>query len=347
MDRKQPMKIQSLMSPEEPALLDTFALQRTGESSEISMESFALNRALPMSPPVSPDVVMLKPDEAPVETARDPILYAEPRQSPIVDSATSITSPSPNASELDINDHIAKRDRALFRKASPPQLADYALTVSFRSQFLETFKADPRGWYRREKAQLLKDRELSKFTKRFVSIAPANTIRHPRPTASNQNNSNSKIIKSPNRGPRPAPEKPAADPNKGKNSREDKEYDSVPDYCPPLSSLPNKQNSLKVDWKGAILPLNEDPDRHLLHPDEIQLAATLRLDCATYLTSKRRIFVRRLECLRIKKEFRKTDSQQACKIDVNKASKLWMAFDKVGWLHEDWVRMYLDDTESS
>jgi len=39
--------------------------------------------------------------------------------------------------------------------------------------------------------------------------------------------------------------------------------------------------------------------------------------------------------LRIGKEFRKTDAQQACKIDVNKASKLWTAFDKVGWFKKD------------
>ncbi|KAF7539606.1 hypothetical protein G7Z17_g12393 [Cylindrodendrum hubeiense] len=79
----------------------------------------------------------------------------------------------------------------------------------------------------------------------------------------------------------------------------------------------------------------------LLHPDELTLAGNLRLDCATYLTSKRRIFERRLQCLRNGKEFRKTDAQQACKIDVNKASKLWTAFDKVGWLDAEWVRQYL------
>ncbi|KAK8099068.1 SWIRM domain-containing protein [Apiospora kogelbergensis] len=52
------------------------------------------------------------------------------------------------------------------------------------------------------------------------------------------------------------------------------------------------------------------------------LAANLRLDCATYLTSKRRMFMKRLNCLRIGKDFGKTDTQQACKINVNKASKL-------------------------
>jgi hypothetical protein len=70
------------------------------------------------------------------------------------------------------------------------------------------------------------------------------------------------------------------------------------------------------------------------------LAANLRLDAATYLTSKRRMFIARLNCLKISKEFRKTDAQQACKIDVNKASKLWTAFDKVGWLDKHWVARF-------
>lgn len=34
------------------------------------------------------------------------------------------------------------------------------------------------------------------------------------------------------------------------------------------------------------------------------------------------------------KESRNTDSQIAFKIDVNKASKLWSAFGKIGWLEE-------------
>jgi hypothetical protein len=98
-----------------------------------------------------------------------------------------------------------------------------------------------------------------------------------------------------------------------------------------------------VDWKGQPIDLSKDPHARLLHPDEVALAGNLRLDCATYLTSKRRIFERRLQCLKTGKEFRKTDAQQACKIDVNKASKLWTAFDKVGWLDAHWVRKYISN----
>jgi hypothetical protein len=77
-----------------------------------------------------------------------------------------------------------------------------------------------------------------------------------------------------------------------------------------------------------------------LHEAEVNLAATLRLNCATYLCSKRRVFQARIEALRIGKEFRKTDAQQACKIDVNKASKLWQSYDKVGWFNPDYFRQH-------
>jgi hypothetical protein len=124
-------------------------------------------------------------------------------------------------------------------------------------------------------------------------------------------------------------------------NREDKDFNALPDYCPPHNSLPSRSNSLNVDWKGQPIDLSNDPHAHLLHPDEVTLAGNLRLDCVTYLTSKRRIFECRLQCLRTGKDFRKTDAQQACKVDVNKVSKLWTAFNKVGWLDATWVRRFL------
>ena len=40
-------------------------------------------------------------------------------------------------------------------------------------------------------------------------------------------------------------------------------------------------------------------------------------------------------------EFRKTDSQKACKIDVNKASKLWSAYEKIGWFDLRFITPHL------
>lgn len=117
-------------------------------------------------------------------------------------------------------------------------------------------------------------------------------------------------------------------------TRDDLDYNAIEDLSPPLETI--RGQKMKVDWKGTKLDLSDDPDRHLLHEAELELAAVLRLSCATYLCSKRRIFVARALALRKGKEFRRTDAQQACKIDVNKASKLWQAYDKLGWFEEHW-----------
>lgn len=130
--------------------------------------------------------------------------------------------------------------------------------------------------------------------------------------------------------------------------RQDKDFLAITDYSPPIESLATGGNkgSLKIRWKDNPVDLSEDRHRHLLHRDELYTAAELRLDCATYLTCKRRIFKRRLECLAMAqpKEFRKTDAQGACFIDVNKASKLWEAFSNVGWLEKKWMKPeWIDD----
>ena len=173
--------------------------------------------------------------------------------------------------------------------------------------------------------------------RKYAVLAPATDKRRQRTTSGVKPRG---VAKTP-RHVKPTVPPATPEPGTKRVAREDKEYDLIYDYSPPISSLPDKYNSLKVDWRGAPIDLDYDPHRHLLHRDELLLAANLRLDCATYLTSKRRIFKARLEALKIRKEFRKTDAQQACKIDVNKASKLWTAYEKVGWLHPKWVEKYL------
>ena len=113
---------------------------------------------------------------------------------------------------------------------------------------------------------------------------------------------------------------------------EDVDFASLPDYSPSTSTLPDDPKAFRPDWvSNNPLDLSSDPNRQLLHEAELVLASILRLSCATYLCSKRRIFWGRLNAYLIGKEFRKTDAQQKCQIDVNKASKLWTAFDRVGW----------------
>lgn len=112
------------------------------------------------------------------------------------------------------------------------------------------------------------------------------------------------------------------------------DFASLRDLSPDISTLKDR-NALKVDAPANNpFDLQKDPHRDELDVAEVRLAASLRLSCAQYICSKRRIFLARFENLQNQKAFRKTDAQQACNIDVNKASKLWTAFDKVGWFDE-------------
>ncbi|MDA4133739.1 MAG: hypothetical protein OK454_11550, partial [Thaumarchaeota archaeon] len=223
----------------------------------------------------------------------------------------------------------------LFRGTSPPRQGEYTLTLAFKSQVMKLYTQNRRAWFERERGYLEASR-AAYAKRRYPTIAPAKVRSHHAP-AGVRKVAAPRTPKAP-RAPKPARTTP--DPTK-RVVREDKDFLALPDYSPPVSSLPNRPHPLKVEWRGQVLDLSEDPHRHLLDPAELSLASTLRLDCATYLTSKRRIFVRRIDDLRKGKEFRKTDAQQACKIDVNKASKLWQAFEKVGWLDPMWVQEYV------
>ncbi|ODA84150.1 hypothetical protein RJ55_02668 [Drechmeria coniospora] len=267
-----------------------------------------------------------------------------------------------------VDDHVRARSPVIFASGlAPPRRDEYELALTFRSQVMKHFTTNRRGWLRQERALLEADRRagrrghgmlrLPSRATRPVAAKPAVVVkarsgsaeRFPR-TADHGRQGATRIRRDgaaagPARGARPAHGRLSATPEPSRRvvapNREDKDFAALPDYCPSLDTLPSRANSLKVDWKGQPIDLGNDPHRSLLHPDEVLLAGNLRLDCATYLTNKRRIFERRLQCLHRGKEFRKTDAQQACKIDVNKASKLWTAYERVGWLDAAHVRRFL------
>lgn len=124
---------------------------------------------------------------------------------------------------------------------------------------------------------------------------------------------------------------------------QDVDYNSIPDYTPPISTLPTgNPHIFHVEWRQkTFVDLSNDPDRHMLHEAELELATTLNLSCAKYLCTKRRMFRARLEALRATREFKRSDSQKACKINSNKASKLCGAFEKVGWFDKKYFVKYL------
>lgn len=119
--------------------------------------------------------------------------------------------------------------------------------------------------------------------------------------------------------------------------------ENIPDYSPdPAATLPKGNNRcLKVEWKGQPMDLRFDRNIEKLHPAEVLLASILRLPCNVYLDSKRRLFFEKVNRLKKGQQFRRTDAQKACRIDVNKASRLFAAFEKVGWLEDDHFAKYL------
>ncbi|ODQ67207.1 hypothetical protein NADFUDRAFT_45383 [Nadsonia fulvescens var. elongata DSM 6958] len=134
----------------------------------------------------------------------------------------------------------------------------------------------------------------------------------------------------------PKPRRTASAPSKVHEST----YASLPDYSPDTSTLlPGKP--LKADWKGQPMDLTNDPLVGQLHPAEIYLASCIRLSCELYLDSKRRLFAEKVHRLKQGLPFRRTDAQKACRIDVNKASRLFVAYEKVGWLDDKMFKHHL------
>lgn len=310
---------------------------------------------LPMSPPVSPYSNLVATANASRispsgQQVKDPVLYPSDENLPSSPDRAPLFAPAELEHQRIVDQHVRARSRSIFADVPPPRREDYELALMFRSQVVKHYKMDPKAWLRKERALLEADRRAG--AQRYHAIMPAKPLaaKAARSARCERVTKNQGAPRHMRHGPAPAraarPAGPvSATPEPSRRivapNREDKDFDALPNYCPPTDSLPNRPNSLKVDWKGQPIDLAKDGNAHLLHADEVMLAGNLRLDCATYLTSKRRIFERRLQCLRNGKEFRKTDAQQACKIDVNKASKLWTAFEKVGWLDAAWVRKYL------
>ncbi|KAK0126986.1 hypothetical protein ONS96_006547 [Cadophora gregata f. sp. sojae] len=344
MENKGPFDARTTMlSPPEQTLQESFSSSSSGPSMDINMKTVNSDQTgrgvAPLSPPISPESKLVNPEDSPPRVVRDMILFPQPDNSPtqpplFVDHERSRM----------VNEYVQAREPSVFREVSPPRHDEYELILEFKSQVAQAYNANRKQWAQREIAQLREDNMLKLGGRRYTTIAPAHAggVRQVRPNIKPVKSGNSVRVTKPQRPPKVPQGYRGSTPDTAKRvAREDKDFSALPDYCPPLSTLPSKANSLKVDWKGAPIDLRSDPHAHLLHPDEVHLAANLRLDCATYLTSKRRIFIKRIEAFKIKKEFRKTDAQQACKIDVNKASKLWSAFDKVGWLDKKYIAQYV------
>ncbi|KAF1979195.1 hypothetical protein BU23DRAFT_549224 [Bimuria novae-zelandiae CBS 107.79] len=287
------------------------------------------------------DPQLFRPSEAGSSVAADEPLFPQEQAHP--------TSPDP------ITRHMESAEYAQLR--SQPTREDYELAVTVVSNVYDLYNKNPRAWFLQERKfdrEISQKRDGTHKREPLKKLAPAPTsrsqarlpkvgiprlARSPRAPRVQKRTPRAQVYDSfSEAGPSSASPKPA----RPAGTRDDTDFNSLPDYSPPLGTLgTGNSNALKTEWKGSALKLTDDPDRHLLHEAEIPLAGTLRLSCATYLCSKRRIFQARIEALRIGKEFRKTDAQQACKIDVNKASKLWSVYDKVGWFDPKYFINYV------
>lgn len=125
--------------------------------------------------------------------------------------------------------------------------------------------------------------------------------------------------------------------SKGNNTA----WDALPDRCPPTSSLDSRNGRLHVKWAEPALDLSYDWACYYLHSQEVNLASTLRLTCASYLTNKRKIFLARLNSLQKGRKFNKAAAQRWCSIDPNKVGQMWEAFERVGWFEDGWFRQWL------
>jgi hypothetical protein len=133
-----------------------------------------------------------------------------------------------------------------------------------------------------------------------------------------------------------------AAPSKKLDGKSPSQWAELEDFCPPTSSLDGMEEELSVFWtNSSALNLDNDPDRIHLHPQELKIASKLRLHGNEYLLNKRRIFAAKLKSLQEGTAFNKTSAQNATSVDVNKASRLWSAFDGVGWFDEAWFKQWL------
>ncbi|KAL9097840.1 MAG: hypothetical protein Q9165_000166 [Trypethelium subeluteriae] len=319
-------------------------------------QSSTQNR-LPLSPPISPYTAAPKHNASyspPANTERDPELF------PIEEDGSVAPGPLfPPDIAATVDSHMMNRKEVDARYQ--PTREEYMAVASMVSSVVKQMKVNPVAWHRRERAYLDKraaarrplgsgkQHNNQQNTREYQKIAP----KKPKAGAAKKEK-HPELAPKPTRIARPPrqPKHQISESADGENqispkspgkpaTKEDVDYNSIPDLSPPIETLSDNSKSMKIDWKGQIRDLSQDPDRYLLHEKEVQVAGILRLSCAQYLTAKRRIFIARINCEKDGKEFRKTDSQQACKIDVNKASKLWTAFEKVGWLDRSWISKYL------
>ncbi|KAK6505268.1 hypothetical protein TWF481_007180 [Arthrobotrys musiformis] len=310
----------------------------------------------PPSPFISRQISEVPSDLGPSILNRDPVLFDAPSnddsQRPLFDiSETDRDPPALSAKRISIN---------IIDVSTADPTRKEAIIPTFKSTAWQDCLRDPREYLRRERkflkqqinaARAARAARAAKSVKPVAySVPPAATTPGPKRSHQRSRSSGSEILASPkdkvrihrNTDNKVVKPKFSRQSKPVTTTRKDIHFSTVEDVTPPIELLPDNPRCLHVDWSGAPLDISNDPDRHLLHKAEQHLASTLKLSCGQYLTQKRLIFLERVTRLRAGNQvFSRTHAQQVCHIDVNKASRLFAAFEKVGWLLPQALKQYL------
>ncbi|KAH0541866.1 hypothetical protein FGG08_003671 [Glutinoglossum americanum] len=296
-------------------------------------------------------------------SADEPLFPPSESHKPTVTAAPAGALPSVQVGEKEIDAAVEQHIAAAPKPAVQPTKDEYVAWlqgVQILQGVREHYNRDPRRWLKQEQhffyTRYGKGNPVNGVQKsgqasphRRIAPAPATVSkissplgrnpRKPRPPRTPKASPRSNVYDSFDMSESPRLSTAAAAANK-------MDYESLPDYSPPLSTLPDNSKCLKPELRGSLansgpLDLSHDPLASMLHPAELNLASALRLPCATYLRVKRLIFRELVKFARIGVEFKKTHCQQTCGIDVNKASSIWKAYNKVGWLDPKHVDKYV------
>ncbi|TKX19574.1 SWIRM domain-containing protein 2 [Elsinoe australis] len=349
-------------SPPEAPKPESFSLTRSPLRQSLSHEQKAepatklpsIRSILsPLSPPVSPaskPVQELGSHEASHDIVNDPPLFPDRSERTQSDVAQPLFR-----HESIVDQHISTLDAEGVIGPRPTR-EEYDLVIGFFPRVVDQYNANPQAYIRKQREFLeayparFPQQDSTKGLKRKLDM-DTRSVKRPRPAAKAAVEKLPPVKRTARASPREAPvdsfDVEPAPKHKRKVSRatptprEDMDFRKIPDYSPPIHTMAPGKN-LKIDWKGHPLDLSDDPDRYLLDDAEVTLASVLRLTGAQYLFAKRRIFEKFVELASVGKDLNKTSAQAVCKIDVNKASKLWTAFEKVGWFDKKHFTQYLD-----
>lgn len=308
------------------------------------------------SPPISPfDTNAQKENLSGTDTqgARDPQLFTSsvpPAVANVPLFPSEAAAPTP---QDEVAKYMGSKEYAQLR--TQPSREDYNTFLQFHATVFKQAFRNPRRWWDQERSFDKYYGRPSGVTKPAApsNLAPAPSSRRRQqkmalPRLTTEPPRPARVKRTPKRTPKTQTHNSFNDtklsetPKRAPITR-DVDYNALPDFAPPYSTI-TKENEgpfFRAEWKGKPLTVTDDPELGNLAPAELRLACTLRLGYASYMCTKRRIFQSYVDYLKRGKVFCKTNAQDACKVDVNKASKLWEVYNAVGWFKNEHFVQYI------